>query len=380
MSGSAFDEGSFPEFQYLEAFRDVRDAVAAGTFKNGFEHYELYGREEIETARRPSPFTGGRLDMMRSVLPPPADPNAPVPPSPPPQLRTASPDAIAYTPPPPPELTYPDEAGLFDEALFLALNPDIAAQVAAGELASGLAYWQRSGRAETNLGARPSIVQDHWYADMVPLDPKPPPDIANFDVETYWLLYPDVLRAIGPDPEGARRHWLEHGRLEGRTGPGVAPYRGWQARPHAVLQKPFGFNVYGPFAATSGLGTAARGLLRALRSTGVPLEIHPFDVSRAKPRITPAERARTPTYRVNLILANADQMARLTALYEPGTFDDAYNIAVWQWELASSRSDTFFDFEGLDEIWTNSESLHNPCGDEAFAKEIDSERALTPAR
>jgi GT2 family glycosyltransferase/glycosyltransferase involved in cell wall biosynthesis len=355
MSGSAFDEGSFPEFQYLEAFRDVRDAVAAGTFKNGFEHYELYGREEIETARRPSPFTGGRLDMMRSVLPPPADPNAPVPPSPPPQLRTASPDAIAYTPPPPPELTYPDEAGLFDEALFLALNPDIAAQVAAGELASGLAYWQRSGRAETNLGARPSIVQDHWYADMVPLDPKPPPDIANFDVETYWLLYPDVLRAIGPDPEGARRHWLEHGRLEGRTGPGVAPYRGWQARPHAVLQKPFGFNVYGPFAATSGLGTAARGLLRALRSTGVPLEIHPFDVSRAKPRITPAERARTPTYRVNLILANADQMARLTALYEPGTFDDAYNIAVWAWELAAFRHDWFTAFGPVDEIWTNSD-------------------------
>jgi GT2 family glycosyltransferase/glycosyltransferase involved in cell wall biosynthesis len=182
-----------------------------------------------------------------------------------------------------------------------------------------------------------------------------PPDMGNFDVETYWLLYPDVLRALGPDPDGARRHWLEHGRLEGRTGPGVAPYRGWSARPHAVLAKPFGFNVFGPFAATSGLGTAARGLLRALRGTGVPIELHPFDVSRGKPRITPEERAQAPAYRVNLILANADQIARLTALYHPGTFEDSYNIAVWAWELAAFRHDWFTAFGPVDEIWTNSD-------------------------
>ncbi|MEJ0048200.1 MAG: hypothetical protein WDN04_20320 [Rhodospirillales bacterium] len=111
-----------------------------------------------------------------------------------------------------------------------------------------------------------------------------------------------------------------------------------------MLAKPFGVNVFGPFAATSGLGTAARGILRALRATGVPVELHPFDVSRAKPRILPAEYGRTPTYRVNLLLANADQMARLTALYPPGTFDDAYNIAVWAWELLAFRADWFAAF------------------------------------
>jgi GT2 family glycosyltransferase/glycosyltransferase involved in cell wall biosynthesis len=355
MAGSEFDEGSFPEFQYLEAFRDVRDAVQAGVFRNGFEHYQLYGRAEIEALRRPSPFTGGRLDMMRSVLPPPADPDAPVPPSPPPQLHTASPDAIPYTAPPAPALSYPAEADLFDEELYLAVNPDVAARIAARQVKSGRQHWETIGRAETDQGARPSMVQDSWYADIAPLEPQAPPDMGNFDVETYWLLYPDVLKALGPDPEGARRHWLEHGRLEGRTGPGVAPYRGWQARPHAVLQKPFGFNVFGPFAAVSGLGTAARGLLRALRTTGVPLALHPFDVSRGKPRITAAERARQPTYRVNLLLANADQMARMTALYAPGTFDDSYNIAVWAWELAAFRQDWFSAFGPVDEIWTNSD-------------------------
>jgi GT2 family glycosyltransferase/glycosyltransferase involved in cell wall biosynthesis len=190
---------------------------------------------------------------------------------------------------------------------------------------------------------------------MAPIETPLPPDIGNFDAETYWLLYPDVLQALGADPAAARQHWIEHGRLEGRTGPGVAPYRGWRVLPHAVLERPFGFNVFGPFAATSGLGTAARGLLRALRSTGAPVAVHPFDVSRGKPRITPFERARRPAFRVNLILANADQMARLTCLYPPGTFDDAYNIAVWAWELLAFRQDWYTAFGPVDEIWTNSD-------------------------
>jgi GT2 family glycosyltransferase/glycosyltransferase involved in cell wall biosynthesis len=349
-----FDAESFPEFLYLEAFRDVRDAVAAGVFSSGFEHYAQYGRAEIETGQRPSPFTGGRLDMLRSVLPP-TDPDAPVPPSPAPALFTASPEAPPYVPPPPPVLRYPSDEQLFDEELYLALNPDVAAQIAAGSVRSGRAHWKKTGRDETAQGLRPSIVDDSYYSLTPPTEPPAPHDIARFDAETYFLLYPDVLKALGNDPEAARAHWIEHGRLEGRTGPGVAPYRSWQVRPHAVLGKPFGINVFGPFAATSGLGTAARGVLRALRATGIPVELHPFDVSRAKPRILAAERDRKPTFRINLLLANADQMARLTALYPAGTFDDAYNIAVWAWELLAFRQDWYTAFGPVDEIWTNSD-------------------------
>ena len=98
--------------------------------------------------------------------------------------------------------------------------------------------------------------------------PALPPDMDRFDADTYFLLYPDVLAALGNNPEAARAHWLNHGRLEGRTGPGIAPYRGWRVLPHAVLAKPFGINIFGPFAAVSGLGTAARGLLRAVQSVG----------------------------------------------------------------------------------------------------------------
>ena len=354
MSGPEYDETNFPEFLYLEAFLDVRDAVAGGTFRNGFEHYETYGRAEIAAALRPSPFSGGRLDMLRSVLPP-ADTDSPVPPASPALLLTASPRGLAYTPQPAPGLTYPAPDDFFDEALYLALNPDVAAKLQSGEIKDATRHWRDHGRAETARGRRPSIVEDGWYAGMPAIEAAIPSDIANFNAETYLLLYPDVLQALGPNADAARHHWLNHGRLEGRVGPGIAPYRDWQARPHRVLSKPFGVNVFGPFAASSGLGTAARALLRALRSTGVPLDIHAFDVTRAKPRITPAERARPPVYRLNLILANADQMARLTALYPAGYFDDAYNIAVWAWELAAFRPDWFAAFAPVDEIWTNSE-------------------------
>src|SRR5580704_2958839 len=190
-----FDQESFPEFLYLEAFRDVRDAVAAGVFASGFEHYAQYGRAEIETGQRPSPFTGGRLDMLRSVLPP-TDPDAPVPPSPPPALFTASPDAPPYVKPPVPALNYPTEEQLFDEELYLALNPDVAGKVAAGSVRGGRAHWKQTGRAEMAQGLRPSIVEDSYYLGSPAVEPALPHDIGRFDAETYFLLYPDVLKAL----------------------------------------------------------------------------------------------------------------------------------------------------------------------------------------
>ena len=234
MSGPEYDETNFPEFLYLEAFRDVRDAVAAGTFRNGYAHYVAYGKAEIATAQRPSPFAGGRLDMLRSVLPP-ADIETPVPPSPPRALRTASDFAIPYTPPPMQALHSQDVDAVFDPDLYVALNPDLAPGLAIGDprkaARQAAQHWRDIGQAETAAGQRPTIVRDHWYDGMPSIEAAIPGDIGAFHAETYQLLYPDVLQALGPSPEAARNHWLNHGRLEGRVGPGIAPYRDWQMRP-----------------------------------------------------------------------------------------------------------------------------------------------------
>ena len=45
--------------------------------------------------------------------------------------------------------------------------------------------------------------------------------------------------------------------------------------------------------------------------------------------------------RVNLLFANADQLQNVFSLFPASYFDDAYNIAVWQWELAAFRPDWF---------------------------------------
>ena len=72
-------------------------------------------------------------------------------------------------------------------------------------------------------------------------------------------------------------------------------------------------------------------------------------------RITAADQARGPVYRINLIIVNADQLDRTLSLFPDGQFDDAYNIGVWQWELPAFRPDWFPYFGALDEVWTNSE-------------------------
>jgi GT2 family glycosyltransferase/glycosyltransferase involved in cell wall biosynthesis len=354
MPEDSFEAEDFPEDLYLAAFGDVREAVEGGLFVNGYAHYLAFGRQEIAGGIRPWPFGGGPPGLAHSILPP-ADTFEPVPPSPEPMSLPAHGDAIGYTPPPPLPHAGKRLEDLFSELLYLAVNPDVAALVAQGVVADGRTHWLERGQAEEAQGLRPSITQDALYEGMPAPGTDAAVDASSFDAESYLLLYPDVRQALGSDPAAALHHWLHHGRFEGRVGAGVAPYRGWQARAAEVLAKPFGINVFGPFAATSGLGTAARGLLAALETLGIPIELHPFDVSRALPRVTQAERSRLPRYRINLIMANADQMARLTSLYATGFFDDAYNIAVWAWELAAFRSDWHGSFAPVDEVWTNSD-------------------------
>jgi GT2 family glycosyltransferase/glycosyltransferase involved in cell wall biosynthesis len=348
-----FDAETFPEQLYLMAFGDVRQAVAKGDFASGYSHYMAFGKAEIEAGSRHSPFKGGPPGLKHSILPP-APPGEPVPSAPALLSLPGSADAIPYTPPPKPK-SLPPPPPPFPEALYLATNPDIAEAVATGAWSSGHAHYLAEGQAQEEAGQRPSLTNDALYADS----PKPGTgcevDTSQFDSDSYFLLNTDVLLAVGNNPESGLSHWVHYGRFEARIPCGMSPYRTWQARPAALLQKPFGLNVFGPFAAISGLGTAARGLLRALQTTGIPLDLHAFDVSRGTARITPAERARAPRYRCNLLLANADQIPQLISLYPAGHFDDAYNIAVWAWELAAFRPDWHMSFAPLDEVWTNSQ-------------------------
>ncbi len=177
----------------------------------------------------------------------------------------------------------------------------------------------------------------------------------RFDGDSYLYLHADVRHELGADPEGAARHWWFRGGAEDRYPPGLPRRRPRRFDPARFEARPFGITVWGPFDAVSGLGTAARNLAEAVRRSGVPHEFRPYDVESGHARLAdPADRARPARFRVNLVLANADQIRRVASLHDDAMFDDGYTIAVWAWELAAFRPDWHAAAALVDEVWTNS--------------------------
>src|SRR5262249_33526814 len=90
----------------------------------------------------------------------------------------------------------------WDEALYLAVNGDVAAAVAGKLFASGRDHYERAGRVEGRLGG---YVPDAW------------------DEEFYLVLYRDVAAAVARGTFlSGYHHYLAGGRLEGRFG-GMPP-------------------------------------------------------------------------------------------------------------------------------------------------------------
>lgn len=242
----------------------------------------------------------------------------------------------------------------FDEELYLLCNPDVVDAIKNGSFQSGLDHWLNLGRTE-GRSESPSICRNELYSDAIAQgDIDYAPIIQGFDALEYSMIYEDVRRAYGNDFEGMRQHWISSGHKERRYGPGVRLFANRHVSVADILGKPFGINFYGPFAAVSGLGAAARNLIQAIRSSGIPYELHIYDVSQGLPRITSDAAKDVGRYRINLIVANADLIEPVVRIYPAGRFDGYYNIALWHWELAAFRPDWFGYFGAVDEIWTTS--------------------------
>src|SRR5207248_10197563 len=90
-------------------------------------------------------------------------------------------------------VTYKTPRGIpadFDEAGYLALNPDIAEDVRAGLYASGYEHWKRRGVKERRPAPAPG---ERMAVIGTPLDPSIP---ASFDEEAYLLYNPDVADSV----------------------------------------------------------------------------------------------------------------------------------------------------------------------------------------
>lgn len=244
----------------------------------------------------------------------------------------------------------------FDEDLYLALNPDVRRAIADGTFRTADEHWRALGRREEIEGLRPTVGKH--LRELMAAGTSVQSAAPAFNPITYLDAHPDLQAAFGHDLNAAYDHWQEHGRREGRTTGELPAYRR-RICISRLLGRPRGVNFYAPLSSQSGLGAAARGYLAAFRAADLPLRLINYDYFNGRFHVDPQDAERAPPYRINVIQVNAIGIKQFMSGFGPNLFDDAYNIAIWAWELSAFRSDWQDRFENLDEIWALSEFNRN---------------------
>lgn len=113
-------------------------------------------------------------------------------------------------------------------------------------------------------------------------------------------------------------------------------------------------NYYGYIRATSGLGTACRNYIGALRhglldvtSINIPCGLDEVDFE--------VQSAPNRGAMFSIVHMNADSVGYFFNRVDEAVLRDTYNIGLWVWELAAFRPDWFASFDAFHEIWVPSE-------------------------
>jgi glycosyltransferase involved in cell wall biosynthesis len=116
-----------------------------------------------------------------------------------------------------------------------------------------------------------------------------------------------------------------------------------------------GVNFYGPIGVVSGLGSAARGYLAALRAAAVPVALVPVhELFVHQPSVRSDERRQRPRYSISLVHINADSVQRFLHFHARTFARAQYKIGIWVWELAALRDEFLSELCHFDEIWVPS--------------------------
>ena len=116
-----------------------------------------------------------------------------------------------------------------------------------------------------------------------------------------------------------------------------------------------GINIAGHLRAESGVGEAARAVIKACMRADIPHAINNFEWNlhrRNDPTILTADRGNP--YSVNLIHVNADQAEAFSSFMGKPYFTGKYNIGYWFWEQSDFPPRYHHAFTLYDEIWTAS--------------------------
>jgi glycosyltransferase involved in cell wall biosynthesis len=127
-------------------------------------------------------------------------------------------------------------------------------------------------------------------------------------------------------------------------------------RQGGAMVRSAGANVIGYLASETGVGEAARNVLRCLDEVGYPVSVHTIhahDLSRKHDSL--ASRFPTGTeHDVNIFSVNADQTFPVRDILGANVYHGRYNIGYWFWEMPTFPTRWLPCLEVYDEIWTSS--------------------------
>jgi hypothetical protein len=116
-----------------------------------------------------------------------------------------------------------------------------------------------------------------------------------------------------------------------------------------------GVNFYSPIGVVSGLGSAGRGYLAALRAAAVPVSLVPVhELFVHQSSVGSAERRQRPRYPISLAHINADSVHRFLHFHARTFARAQYKIGIWVWELPALRDEWWSELRHFDEIWVPS--------------------------
>lgn len=270
----------------------------------------------------------------------------------------------------------PNDREEFDEATYLELNLDVARDVAAGTFNSGREHWDKHGRTEGRVAARPKDFDELLYLDLNPdvlqavlngscssgyihwlqhgkAEGRPVRPIAgvpsNWNETRYLRLNPHVAELIrtGIFASGYE-HWLRSGFWEGRPGGGTLPQK--TPLEEALRAAPAGINMFAFHQTPTGLGTAARGYADILHQI-VPL--HHVDIPWGR-AAWPASLGENCPYAINFVHVNPETLPKFLGHGGKRALQSRYNVGIWIWELHGGYAPWHALSRYFNEIWTAS--------------------------
>jgi glycosyltransferase involved in cell wall biosynthesis len=116
-----------------------------------------------------------------------------------------------------------------------------------------------------------------------------------------------------------------------------------------------GVDFYSPTGVVSGLGSAGRGYLAALRAARIPVSHVPVnELFIHQPGTQRPERGRRPCHAVSIVHVNADTVRRFLHYHASTLAASEYRIGLWVWELPALRDEWCDELRHFDEIWVPS--------------------------